>query len=192
MILQLLGLMALAYLAWSLVAMEINYRRASALGIPVVRACIDNSNVLWTIIQPQLQPWLDRIPIDWGNFGRYCRRDWAVIDGNQSFLRYGPIWALATPCEIYIHIVDSEAIHDIFQRRTDFIRPNEMYSMLMISHTEDFLLIVSQRCSKFMAPASPQPAGRTGRVTGKCWPRRSTKRSCLLFGMKVLTKLARC
>ncbi|OOG00095.1 hypothetical protein ASPCADRAFT_161615 [Aspergillus carbonarius ITEM 5010] len=132
MILQLLGLMALAYLAWSLVAMEINYRRASALGIPVVRACIDNSNVLWTIIQPQLQPWLDRIPIDWGNFGRYCRRDWAVIDGNQSFLRYGPIWALATPCEIYIHIVDSEAIHDIFQRRTDFIRPNEMYKVLEV------------------------------------------------------------
>ncbi|PWY64733.1 putative cytochrome P450 monooxygenase [Aspergillus sclerotioniger CBS 115572] len=132
MILQLLGLLALAYLAWNLVAMEINYRRASSLGIPVVRACIDNSNVLWMMAQPHLQPWLDRVPIDWGSFGRYCRRDWPVIDGNQSHLRYGPIWALATPRKIYIHVTDSEASHDIFQRRTDFIRPSEIYKVLEV------------------------------------------------------------
>lgn len=133
MVLQFLGLLALAYLAWSLVALEINYRRASAMGIPLVRLYIDPLNLLWMVCEPDFWTWLDRLPINWDSysFGRYSRRGWYFADRGKSHQRYGPIWAIVTPRHIYINVADSEAIHDIFQRRMDFIRPSEMYSMSM-------------------------------------------------------------
>ncbi|KAE8413511.1 cytochrome P450 [Aspergillus pseudocaelatus] len=132
MFLLLLATLVLAYVAWSLVALELNYRRACAMRIPLVRLWIDPQNLLWVIIEPHLWPWLDRLPINWGNFGRYSRRGWYFSDRGESHRRYGPIWALVTPKEIYINVADSEAIHDIFQRRTDFIRPVEQYTVLEV------------------------------------------------------------
>ncbi|KAE8362771.1 cytochrome P450 [Aspergillus caelatus] len=132
MFLLLLETLALAYVAWSLVAMEINYRRACTMRIPLVRLCIDPQNLLWVIMEPHLWPWLDRLPINWGNFGRYSRRGWYFADRGESHRRYGPIWALVTPKGIYINVANSEAIHDIFRRRTDFIRPVEQYTVLEV------------------------------------------------------------
>ncbi|KAE8130900.1 cytochrome P450 [Aspergillus pseudotamarii] len=132
MFLLLLETLALAYVAWSLVAMEINYRRACTMRIPLVRLWIDPQNLIWIIMEPHLWPWLDRLPINWGNFGRYSRRGWYFADRGESHRRYGPIWALVTPKEIYINVADSEAIHDIFRRRTDFIRPVEQYTVLEV------------------------------------------------------------
>ncbi|GKZ57622.1 hypothetical protein AnigIFM60653_012028 [Aspergillus niger] len=134
MILEALGLLALAYLAWSMVAMEINYRRASSMGIPLVRLYIDPQNVLWMVFEPIIWPWLNKLPINWRNysFGRYSRRGWYFADRGESHKRYGPMWALVTPRDIYINVADPNAIHDIFQRRTDFIRPSQMYKVLEV------------------------------------------------------------
>jgi hypothetical protein len=49
----LLGL-GVIYLAWSLIAMEINYRRASSMGIPLVRLPVDPMNIVWLILEPPL------------------------------------------------------------------------------------------------------------------------------------------
>ncbi|PYI05538.1 cytochrome P450 [Aspergillus sclerotiicarbonarius CBS 121057] len=134
MILELLGLLALSYLGWSMVTMEINYRRASTMGIPLVRLYIDPQNPLWMIFDPIVWPWLDRLPINWRkySFGRYSRRGWYFADRGESHRRYGPIWAIVTPRDIWLNVADPEAIHDIFQRRTDFIRPSEMYKVLEV------------------------------------------------------------
>ncbi|GLA27272.1 cytochrome P450 [Aspergillus phoenicis ATCC 13157] len=134
MILEALGLLALAYLAWSMVTMEINYRRASSMGIPLVRLYIDPQNVLWMVFEPIIWPWLNKLPINWRNysFGRYSRRGWYFADRGESHKRYGPMWALVTPRDIYINVADPNAIHDIFQRRTDFIRPSQMYKVLEV------------------------------------------------------------
>ncbi|THC88324.1 hypothetical protein EYZ11_012230 [Aspergillus tanneri] len=134
MFLQLLGLLALAYLVWGLVTVEINYRRASAMGIPLVRLYVDPQNSLWMVFEPIVWPWLERLPINWRNysFGRYSRRGWYFADRGESHQRYGPIWAIVTPRDIYINVADSEAIHDIFQRRADFIRPSKMYKVLEV------------------------------------------------------------
>jgi hypothetical protein len=128
MILEILGGLALAYLVWSLVAMEINYRRASSIEIPLVRLIIDPQNLIWLVLESHLWPYLDRLPINWGTFGRYARRGWHFGDKADSHLRYGPVWALVTPVHVYIHFADSDTIHDIFDRRTDFLRPSKMYS----------------------------------------------------------------
>jgi len=128
MILEILGGLALVYLAWSLVAMEINYRRASSMEIPLVRLIIDPQNLVWLVLESHLWPYLDRLPINWGTFGRYARRGWHFGDKADSHLRYGPVWALVTPVDVYVHFADSDTIHDIFDRRTDFLRPSKMYS----------------------------------------------------------------
>ncbi|KAJ5602034.1 cytochrome P450 [Penicillium lagena] len=84
------------------------------------------------IIEPHLWPVFDHLPVDWGTFGRYSRRGWYFSDRGESHRRYGPMWAIVTPVDVYINIADSEAIHDIFQRRTDFIRPSKMYKVLEV------------------------------------------------------------
>lgn len=108
--------------------MEINYRRASFMGIPLVRLPVDPLNIPWIILEPLLWRLLDRLPFDWGTFGRYSRRGWHFREKADSHLRYGPAWALVTPCDIHVQIADPDAIHDIFTRREDFLRPTKMYS----------------------------------------------------------------
>ena len=128
MIVQLLVGVIVTYLIWSLVAMEMNYWRASSMGIPLVRLPVDPMNITWLILEPPLWRLLDRLPLDWGTFGRYSRRGWHFHDKAESHLRYGPAWALVTPCDIYVYIADTGAIHDVFIRRADFLRPTKMYS----------------------------------------------------------------
>jgi hypothetical protein len=77
--LLLLGVCA-AYLVWSLVALEINYRRASTMGIPLVRLPIDPLNLPWLILEPLIWRLLDCLPFDCGTFGRYARRGWHFSD----------------------------------------------------------------------------------------------------------------
>lgn len=131
MILQILVSLALGYLGWSLACMEINYRRASSMGIPLVRLIIDVNNLPWMILEPYLWPLLDRLPINWGSFGIYSRRGYHFADKADSHLRYGPIWAIVTPVDVYIHVGDPDAVNEIFNRRTHFLRPSKMYSTFL-------------------------------------------------------------
>ena len=128
MIVQLCLYLALAYLTWSLAAMEINYRRASSMGIPLVRLPVDPVNIPWILLEPTLWRLLDCLPVDWGTFGRYSRRGWHFHDKAESHLKFGPAWALVSPRDIYVYVADPDAIHDIFIRRGDFQRPSKMYS----------------------------------------------------------------
>ena len=128
MIAEIIVGLGVAYLTWSLVAMEINHRRASSMDIPLVRLPVDPMNIVWLICEPSLWRILDRLPFDWGTFGRYSRRGWHFHDKAESHLHYGPIWALVTPCDIYVYVADPSAIHDIFVRREDFLRPSKMCS----------------------------------------------------------------
>ncbi|KAJ5732313.1 cytochrome P450 [Penicillium malachiteum] len=75
---------------------------------------------------------LDQLPVNWGAFGIYSRRGWLFKDNGDSHRLYGPIWVLVTPVGIYVQVADPDAISEIFQRRTDFIRPIEMYKVLEV------------------------------------------------------------
>ncbi|OJJ97552.1 hypothetical protein ASPACDRAFT_32477 [Aspergillus aculeatus ATCC 16872] len=134
MILEILGLLACLFLSWSVASMERNYRRASTMRIPLVRLYTDPLNPVWMVLEPVIWPWLDRLPIHWRNysFGRYSRRGWSFADRGESHHRYGPIWAIVTPRDVYVNVADPEAIHEIFQRRTDFIRPSHLYKLLEV------------------------------------------------------------
>ncbi|KAK3176181.1 hypothetical protein OEA41_007504 [Lepraria neglecta] len=108
--------------------MEINYQRASSMGIPLVRIPVDPINIAWILLEPTLWRLLDYLRIDWGTFGRYSRRGWHFHDKAKSHLKYGPAWALVSPRDIYVYVADPDAIHDIFIRRGDFQRPSKMYT----------------------------------------------------------------
>lgn len=141
MIAQTLLGFALAYLIWSLVSMEVNYRRAASMGIPLVRLPVDPMNIPWLILEPSLWRLLDRLPFSWGTFGRFSRRGWHFHDKAASHLQYGPAWALVTPRDIYVYVADPDAIHDIFVRRGDFLRPSKLYSEWFGSSTPKMQLI---------------------------------------------------
>ena len=135
MILQLLVSVGLFYLSWSLLAMELKYRGASSMGITLVRLTVDALNLFWLVFEAPIWRLFDLLPLDFGNFGRYSRRGWHFLDKADSHLKYGPIWGIVTPRDIYIYIADPEAIRDVFNRRTDFLRPSKMYSKLARSRS---------------------------------------------------------
>lgn len=60
--------------------MEMNYRRALSMDIPLVRLPVDPMNLIWLIMEPSLWRLLDRLPFSWGTFGRYSRRGWRFHD----------------------------------------------------------------------------------------------------------------
>ncbi|KAF1957295.1 putative cytochrome P450 monooxygenase [Byssothecium circinans] len=121
------------YLGFSFICLELNYSRASTMGIPLVRVPVDPLNIPFQVIEPHLFKLLDLLPSEaLPTFVRYLRRGWFFLDKADSHLRYGPIFACVTPRGILIQVCDSEAIHDMFTRRLDFIRPTENYKLLEV------------------------------------------------------------
>lgn len=110
--------------------MEINYRRASAMGIPLVRLAVDPLNLIWLLLEPTLWRLLDYLSLTqfFGDFAIYSRRGWHFKEKARSHVKFGPVWALVTPCDIYVNCADPGAIHEIFTRRGEFLRPSKMYS----------------------------------------------------------------
>jgi hypothetical protein len=123
-----------AYVGWCLVCLELNYRKASSMGIPVIRLPIDFLNMPFQVIEPHIFKLIDLLPASvkrsLPTFVPYLRRGWFFLDKAESHLRYGSVFAFVTPRSIWVQVCDSEAIHDIFSRRLDFLRPQENYSMI--------------------------------------------------------------
>lgn len=128
MIIEILVGAAVCYTTWSIITLQINYRRASSMGIPLIRLPVDPLNVPFMILEPHLFRLLDCLPFELPSYLYYLRRGWHFIDKADTHLTHGPIWAHVTPRDIHLHVSDSEAIQSIFSRRGDFIRPSKMYS----------------------------------------------------------------
>ncbi|KAF2106159.1 putative cytochrome P450 monooxygenase [Lophiotrema nucula] len=132
MIPEIAALVVVLYAAWGFIAMESNYRRASSMGIPLIRLPIDPLNVLFQVFEAHVWTILDLLPIRLPTFARYARRGWFFPDKAESHLKYGPIWALVTPRDIHINICDPQSVVDIFAKRTQFVRPSKMYKLLEV------------------------------------------------------------
>lgn len=167
------------YLGYSFICLELNYRRASAMGIPLVRVPVDPLNIPFQVFEPHLFKLLDLFPsAALPTFVPYLRRGWFFIDKADSHLRYGSIFACVTPRGIHVQVCESEAIHDIFSRRLDFIRPSENYSETRIASAIHFKETdIRQSFSKYTVRVSRQPIWKTGHATGEFSPRPSTKAS---------------
>ncbi|KAH7408317.1 cytochrome P450 [Phaeosphaeria sp. MPI-PUGE-AT-0046c] len=122
------------YITWSLVCLEINYQRAVSMGIPLVRLPIDPLNIFFQVFESHAWKVIDQLPVAslLPTWTHYARRGWYFKDKATSHIRYGPIWALVTPRDIHILICEPQAVHEVFARRNDFIRPIKMYSLLEV------------------------------------------------------------
>jgi hypothetical protein len=119
-----------AYVTWSLVCLELNYRRAKSIGIPLVRLPIDPLNILFQVFESQVWAILERLPVKaiLPQWTTYARRGWFFEDKADTSLRLGKIWGLVTPVGVIVMLNDPEAIDDVLSRRLDFQRPTEPYS----------------------------------------------------------------
>lgn len=168
----------LLYLTWSLLAMEMRYRKASAsLGVPLIRIPVNPVNPLWMIFSPVVWQVLDLFPFNYGSF-RYTRRGWFFFDKSKTFQRLGPIWGIVTPKDVYLHLADPDATQRIFSRRLDYVRPSWLYSKARSS-----LLVqrLANRLDKLCLISMDHAYQRQVRLIGHV-----TERSLLHRSMRVL------
>lgn len=62
-----------------------------------------------------------------GNFTRYNWRGWEFADKCSSHLEMGDVFMLVTPGRNWLYVCNAEILMEIFQRRTDFPRPLEIF-----------------------------------------------------------------
>ncbi|KAL4744326.1 hypothetical protein BDW72DRAFT_212824 [Aspergillus terricola var. indicus] len=122
----------LGWTLYSVVSLLSNVRRAQKIGIPFHIIPASPVNPLWIMLEPLIFFILDRLPFKFGHVNHYGRRTWQFTDKAQSHLRMGDAWAIVTPSEVFIYICDAEATTNILARRSDFVRPLELYTLLNI------------------------------------------------------------
>lgn len=127
MILVTTASIALWYAAWSVLTLERNYRRAKTMGIPLIRVLVDPLNIPWQVIEPHFWAVVDYFDISLPKTTILLRRGWHFQVKSAMHEELGPIWAFVTPKDIHVQVCDSEALHDIYARRADFLRPREFY-----------------------------------------------------------------
>lgn len=121
---------AVGVLAWNIVHLEINTRKARTLNVPIVRIPFDLNNYVWVIIQPLVWAVLAYVPVPWGSypdFVRFSHRNWHFIEKSSPTARFGPVWALVSPGGVHLYVSDADAIDNICSRWRDFSRPIQMY-----------------------------------------------------------------
>jgi cytochrome P450 len=116
---------------WAASCLANNYARARRMGVPIVLLPISTMNILWIVVQHPVIFLLERF-FGPSNLTRYGSRDWHFRDRAQAHIKFGDVWALVTPGEIWLNVADPNAIVEIFQRRTQFLRPVELYQMLNV------------------------------------------------------------
>lgn len=191
MIITLIVGFLLFYSTRSLVALEVNCRRAASMRIPFVRPPIDPLNILFQVFESHVWKIIDRLPVAslLPNWTRYARRGWYFKDKASPHGRYEPIWALVTPCDMHILVCDSEAVHEVFARRNDFIRPNKMYSesernVALQRYTAE----VVQSFSRCMVKQYHPQTKPTGQDIGRSLRPRSMRAPCRLCGTNRFAK----
>lgn len=121
----------LVYIFWTLVCLEVNVRKARALGVPVVRTPFDVNGHLWVVVQPLVWKFLACFPISWSSYPdiiRFSHRNWNFLEKSNPTARLGPVWALVCPGGVHLYFADPDAIEDIFTRWREFVRPVHKYS----------------------------------------------------------------
>ncbi|KAK2609107.1 hypothetical protein QQS21_002334 [Conoideocrella luteorostrata] len=133
MLLQMLLAIVATYSVWNAICLEINAGKARKMGVPIIRIPIGGNNALWIILQPLVWRFLRLFPFPWSSYPdwlRMSRRDWHFVEKSQPHIRLGPVWALVSPESVNLFIADAEAVHEVYSRRDDFVRPAKNYKLL--------------------------------------------------------------
>ncbi|ORY06229.1 putative cytochrome P450 monooxygenase [Clohesyomyces aquaticus] len=122
--------LVLLYTSWSVICLELNYRRAKSMGIPLIRMPVDPLNIPLQVVEPHIFRIVDFFRIPLPKACMMMRRGWHFGVKAQFHEEMGPIWAFVTPRDIHVQVCDTAALHNVFGRRGDFVRPREFYQLL--------------------------------------------------------------
>jgi hypothetical protein len=103
MIYMLLLGFSLCWTLWTALCLERNYARARKLGVPIVFIPISTMDILWIVVQYPAIPIIERF-LGSSNLTRYGARDWHFRDRAQAHIKFGDVWALVTPGEIWLNV----------------------------------------------------------------------------------------
>ncbi|KAF2877804.1 cytochrome P450 [Massariosphaeria phaeospora] len=132
MLLAALFLSIALYALWSLVTLELNYRRAQSMGIPLIRLPVDPLNALWQVSEEHFWAFANFLHLPVHSWKRVLRRGWQFEAKADLFFEYGPAFALVSPRSIIVQICDAEAVREVLERRRDFVRPSETYELVAV------------------------------------------------------------
>ncbi|KAF5983168.1 cytochrome P450 monooxygenase [Fusarium bulbicola] len=109
------------------------WRKAKAIGLPVLVTPIDPSNVPYLLCSSFLEPLLRKIlPIGLGNFVEYNSRDWNYEQIHDLQERIGDTFIIVSPKQIRVFTGNAKASDDLCRRRRDFVKAVALYKPLEI------------------------------------------------------------
>lgn len=112
----------ITWFLYNILCLFANYRRASQLGVPRVCTLISPDNPLWIALQTSFPSIVDAFHLENISFLRHSRFGWEFRDRYKTHQRLGDAWVLVTPNRNWLHVVDAQAISDVFARYRDFGR----------------------------------------------------------------------
>ncbi|KAF4452053.1 cytochrome P450 3A7 [Fusarium albosuccineum] len=128
-----IGACLLAYTGLNFILLIHNYRKAKAVGLPVLITPIDPSNVPYMLCSSWLEPFLRKVlPFGLGNFVEYNSRDWNYDKINDLQERIGDTFIIASPKQIRVSTGNAKASDDLCRRRRDFVKAVALYKPLEI------------------------------------------------------------
>ncbi|KAF5562993.1 cytochrome P450 monooxygenase 3A7 [Fusarium phyllophilum] len=128
-----IGGLLLAYIGLSSLQLLYNYRKAKAIGLPVLITPIDPSNVPYLLCSSFLEPLLRKIlPFGLGNFVEYNSRDWNYEQIHDLQERIGDTFIIVSPKQIRVFTGNAKASDDLCRRRRDFVKAVALYKPLEI------------------------------------------------------------
>lgn len=121
------------YLGLNIVQFICNYKKAKAIGLPVLITPIDPSNVPYMLcsswLEPLLRTWL---PYGLSNFVDYNSRDWNYDKIKDLEDRVGDTFIIVSPKQIRVFTANAEASNELCRRRRDFVKAVALYKPLEI------------------------------------------------------------
>ncbi|TVY16155.1 Cytochrome P450 4d8 [Lachnellula arida] len=122
-----------AWAAYSWYCLLLNYLRARKFGIPLRVIPISHENPLWMVVDKKIFiPLFERLPFGNGNFTRYNWRGWEFADKYRSHFEMGDLFMLVTPGRNWLYVCSPDILLDVFQRKSDFPRPLELFEMVNV------------------------------------------------------------
>lgn len=123
-----LSSLVMTWTLWSWYCLYQNYRIACKIGIPIRIIPISHENPLWMAVDKRFFiPLFQRVPFGTGTFTRFNWRGWEFADKYKSHMEMGDVFMIVTPGRNWLYVCDPQALADIFQRRSDFPRPLEIF-----------------------------------------------------------------
>ncbi|TGO13773.1 hypothetical protein BTUL_0063g00040 [Botrytis tulipae] len=114
------ALFLILFLLYNVYSLYLNYKDASALGLPRVISPITPDNPLWIALQTIFKTVVRQFPFGAISFTRHTRLGWEFHDRFHTHVRLGDAWVLVTPTRNWIFVANAATVTDIFSRGRDF------------------------------------------------------------------------